>query len=126
MGKYYLKYPERNIKLARKLRREMTDAERKLWSEIRRKQIGARFRRQVAFGPYILDFFSIDAKLVIELDGGQHYTEEGRRKDRIRDTYLKEQGLTVLRFSDNDVLTNIDGVGQVIWSRVNRIKSDPL
>jgi very-short-patch-repair endonuclease len=108
------------------LRRKMTDAERKLWSELRRKQIGARFRRQAAFGPYILDFFSFDAKLVVEVDGSQHYTEEGRRKDILRDKYLERHGLTILRFSDYEVLTNTDGVVETIWAQVNRKVYDPL
>jgi very-short-patch-repair endonuclease len=126
VGKYFLKYPNHNIPLARKLRRDMTDAERKLWSEIRRKQIGAKFRRQAAFGPYILDFLSIEAKLVIELDGSQHYTEEGRQKDILRDEYLKQQGLTVLHFSDYEALTNTDGILQTIFLYVNNRGNDPL
>ena len=126
MGKYFLKYPHRNIPLARKLRRDMTDAEKKLWSEIRRKQIGVKFRRQAAFGPYILDFLSIEAKLVIELDGSQHYTEEGRQKDYVRDEYLKQQGLTVLRFSDYEALTNTDGILHTIFLYVNKKDNDPL
>ena len=104
----------------------MTDAERKLWSEIRRKQIGVKFRRQAAFGPYILDFLSIEAKLVIELDGNQHYTEEGQRKDIIIDEYLQQQGLRVLRFSDYEALTNTDGVIQTIFLHVNNKGNDPL
>jgi very-short-patch-repair endonuclease len=99
----------------------MTDAERKLRSQLRRKQTGARFRRQVAFGPCILDFFSFDAKLVIELDGSQHYTEDGRRRDIERDAYLRRQSLTILRFSDYEVLTNIDGVVQSIWMQVEKM-----
>ncbi len=120
MGGYFLKYPNKNIALARRLRRDLTDAERKLWSELRRKQTGARFRRQVAFGPYILDFFSLGAKLVIEVDGSQHYAEKGRRKDKVRDAFLRGQGLRIMRFSDSDVLTNIDGVMQTIWVAVHK------
>jgi len=78
----------------------MTEAERKLWGRLREDRLGVRFRRQVPFGPYILDFFSIKAKLAVELDGGQHYDEEGRTKDLERDAYLKKQGVTVLRVSN--------------------------
>lgn len=73
MSKYILKFPRSHVALARNLRREMTNAERKLWSLLRNNQVGVYFRRQVPFGPYILDFLLIKAKLVIELDGSQHY-----------------------------------------------------
>ena len=104
----------------------MTDAERKLWSRLRNNQMGVHFRRQVPFGKYILDFFSLKAKLVIELDGSQHYTDEGLAKDAIRDAFLRENGLIVLRFSDHEFLTNTYGVMQVIYEHVHsdEIKND--
>jgi adenine-specific DNA-methyltransferase len=126
LGKYYLKYPKRNLPLARHLRKTMTEAELKVWSRLRRKETGAKFRRQVAFGPYILDFLSIDTKLVIEIDGSQHYTKLGMEKDNKRDAFLRSHGLTVLRFSSSDAITNIDGVMQMIWDYVNRHGNDPL
>jgi very-short-patch-repair endonuclease len=96
---------------ARELRKNMTDAERLLWSKIRRHQLlGVPFSRQKIIGPYIVDFFCPRAKLVIEVDGSQHYSGEVKKKDKIRDDYLESQGLTVLRFNDNEVLTNIEGV----------------
>lgn len=89
----------------------MTDAERLLWSKIRNKQLkDYRFARQKIIGNYIADFFCSQALLVIELDGGQHYTPDGIQKDKIRDDYINSLGLRVLRFSDRDVLTNISGV----------------
>jgi very-short-patch-repair endonuclease len=66
-----------------------------------------------------LIFFSFNTKLVVEVDGSQHYTEEGRCKDGMRDAYLRRQGLTILRFSDYDVLTNLDGVVETIWTYAN-------
>jgi very-short-patch-repair endonuclease len=96
---------------ARTLRKNMTDAERFIWSRLRRKQIkGRQAYRQQIIGDYIVDFYCPAARLVIEIDGGQHCLPEGIQKDRVRDGYLDSLGLTVLRFSDTDVLTNIDGV----------------
>jgi very-short-patch-repair endonuclease len=107
----------RNLKyFARELRKNMTDAERALWSKLRRKQLnGHTFYRQKNIGNYIVDFYCPGAKLVVELDGGQHYTVEGRVKDDIRDDYLIALGLNVLRFSDLDVLKNMDGVLSVLF-----------
>jgi very-short-patch-repair endonuclease len=96
----------------------MTDAERKLWSILRANQTAVKFRRQVPFGRYILDFCSHEAKLNIEVDGSQHYTEEGRMKDQIRDAELRSHGIEVMRFSDRDVLTNIVGVGEAIFEKL--------
>ena len=97
--------------LARNLRTNMTDAEQLIWSKVRRKQIhDLQFYRQKNIGAYIVDLYCPKGKLIIEIDGGQHYETEGMKKDLERDKYLQEFGLTVLRFSDIDVLKNIDGV----------------
>ncbi len=102
---------------SQKLRKSMTDAERRLWTRIRGKQLrNLQFYRQKIIGEYIVDFYCPKAKLVIELDGGQHYTEEGKEKDRIRDDYLAGAGLHVLRFSDREVLAKLDGVLEKVWS----------
>ena len=94
----------------------MTDAEILLWSKIKGKQLkGVQFYRQKIIGQYIVDFYCAAAKLVIEVDGGQHYTDDGRTRDAQRDTYMKGLGLKVLRFSDTDVLTNIEGVVEHIF-----------
>ncbi len=114
----YFKYAEGSIDRARKLRCRMTDAERKLWSVLRNEQLGIQFRRQVPVGPYIVDFICIKRGLVIEVDGGQHYTEDGIAYDEKRTAYLESEGLSVKRFSNHDVLTNIDGVVQVILELV--------
>ena len=111
--------PKDNYKLkpfARDLRKEMTDAEKRLWSRIRRKQLDDfQFYRQKIIGGYIVDFYCPQAKLVVELDGGQHYEEDGEDADKIRDNYMKRRGLQVLRFSNADVFKNIDGVLEEIW-----------
>jgi very-short-patch-repair endonuclease len=101
---------------SQELRSMMTDAEIALWSKLRRKQLfGTQFYRQKPIGDFIVDFFCPAAKLVIEVDGGQHYTEEGRCSDAERDEHLKCLGLNVLRFSNSDVIENIDGVVAMIF-----------
>jgi len=95
----------------------MTDAENRLWLKLRRKQLkGYQFYRQKIIGKYIVDFYCPKANLVIELDGGQHYSETGKVRDRTRDDVLTEMGIKVLRFSDRDVFENIGGVMEEIWS----------
>ena len=93
---------------ARALRSRMTDAERKLWRMLRdRRFAGAKFRRQVPLGHYVPDFLSFERQVVIEVDGGQH---SGKASDVARDNWFQSQGFTVVRFWNNDVLTNLDGV----------------
>ena len=115
---------DRKLKpLARNLRANMTDAEQLIWSKIRRKQtIDLQFYRQKNIGHYIVDFYCPKGKLIIEVDGGQHYEKAGMKKDQKRDRYLQCLGLTVLRFSDIDVLKNIDGVIE----RINEYLESPL
>ncbi|MCK4386059.1 MAG: endonuclease domain-containing protein [candidate division Zixibacteria bacterium] len=96
---------------ARALGKNMTNAERMLWSKIRRKQLkGYQFYRQRIIGNFIVDFYCSKTRLIIELDGGQHYGEEGMRKDKKRDAYLKNIGLKIVRFSDREVFENLNGV----------------
>ena len=98
-----------------KLRENQTDAERVIWNGLRARQLDNwKFRRQYAVGPYTLDFYCIDARLCIELDGSQHSEPEQRCHDEIRDRYLTDQGIRVLRFSDYDVLTHWTGVLEAI------------
>lgn len=102
-----------NVERARQLRKNMTDAERRLWSRLRRGQIhGRRFRRQHPIGPFIADFACTQAKLVVELDGGQHAARKD--EDTARTRWLVARGYRVLRFWNNEVLTNTDGVVQVV------------
>lgn len=90
------------------LRKELTPAERKLWAVIRNDQLGVNFRRQHAIGKYIPDFACIEKKLIIELDGSQHLEQEEYDKERTK--YLESQGYKVIRFWNNDVMKNIEGV----------------
>jgi len=96
----------------------MTDAERRLWARLRSGRISAKFRRQEPIGSYIVDFACIERGLVIELDGSLHYTDEGKKRDEVRDAYLRSLGFMVLRFSDRDVMNNIEGVCQAILEQV--------
>jgi very-short-patch-repair endonuclease len=96
---------------SRELRKNMTDAERHLWFKVRRRQLkGCQFFSQRIIGDYIVDFFCPKAKLVIEVDGSQHFSDEMAEADRKRDNYLMNLGLKVLRFTDTDVLKNAEGV----------------
>ncbi len=97
----------------------MTDAERLLWSRIRGKQLkGLQFYRQKIIGDYIVDFYCPESKLIIEVDGGQHYSVEGKNKDHQRDGYMQKKGIHVLRFSDRDVLKRIEVVVEKIWKQL--------
>jgi very-short-patch-repair endonuclease len=114
-----LKYNKELKKYSRDLRKNMTDAERLLWLKIRGKQLrGYQFYRQKPIGNYILDFYCPKVKLVIEIDGGQHYSSEGKQKDEIRDNYMEQMGLKALRFSDIEVFKNLDEVIEVIWGNI--------
>lgn len=97
---------------ARQLRKELTPAERKLWAVLRGDQLGVSFRRQHAIGPYIADFCCVKKKLIIELDGGQHL--EQVEYDEERTQYLNAQGYKVIRFWNNDVMKDMDGVIRAI------------
>ena len=100
---------------ARQLRTNATDAERKLWHKIRRRQLeGFRFRRQVPLGPYIVDFACLSAKLIVEVDGGQHGEEANILSDLQRTEWLERQGFRVIRLWNIDVLQNVDGVWENI------------
>lgn len=97
------------IKYARELRQNSTDAEKLLWGYLRnRKFENLKFRRQEPIGKYIVDFLCYEKKLIIELDGGQHNLF--KEKDLIRDEWMNKQGYKVIRFWNNEVLNNIDGV----------------
>lgn len=93
---------------AKALRQRMTDAERKLWQKLRASQLGVKFRRQTPMGNYVVDFYCHACRLVVELDGSQHLEQVAY--DEQRTIYLNNLGLTVLRFWNNEVLLNTDGV----------------
>jgi very-short-patch-repair endonuclease len=111
---------------ARKLRRDMTDAERRLWWHLRRLPIDhSHFRRQATIGPYFADFACHERRLVIEVDGAQHNEPENVVRDAERSAYLRGEGYRILRFWNNEVLTNIDGVMEAILAAMCEHESSP-
>jgi very-short-patch-repair endonuclease len=103
---------------SRALRKNSTDAERKLWSVLRSRQLnGFKFRKQVEIDGYVVDFFCAEKRLIIEVDGGQHTPEADAR----RTAYLESQGFRIIRFWNNQVLENLDGV----WTRIDEALSTP-
>jgi very-short-patch-repair endonuclease len=106
------------LKRSRDLRRESTDAERRLWAALRNRQFfGAKFRRQVAIGRFIVDFCCTERQLVVELDGGQHAMQQ--RYDRLRTRELIIAGFRVLRFWNAEVLRNTEGVLEDVARALN-------
>ncbi|MCZ7681749.1 MAG: endonuclease domain-containing protein [Sandaracinaceae bacterium] len=104
---------------ARALRGQATDAERILWSLLRNRRLGGlKFRRQHPIGPYILDFYCVRARLAVEVDGGQHWTEPQQQRDAVRAKLLCARGVEVLRFSNREVLHETEAVLEVIWMRL--------
>jgi very-short-patch-repair endonuclease len=112
------------VPIARKLRRDQTDAERTLWFRLRNRRLnGLKFRRQMPIKSYVVDFCCESAHLVIELDGGQH--AERSSEDTKRTTDLEAYGYLVLRFWNNDVLSNIDAVVETIVATVSQEPPHP-
>jgi len=112
-----------SIARAKALRKDMTDAERRLWYRLRARRFqGLKFKRQVPIGPFVADFASMRAKVVIEVDGGQH---DENQKDKIRDQFLSERGFRVLRFWNNDVLRSTEAVLETISAAVESAKQAP-
>lgn len=103
------------LERARELRREMTPQERKLWQRLRRKQLyGIRFRRQHPIDRFILDFFCYEHKLAIEIDGHSHYQPDQQAYDQARTEWLAGDGIRVIRFTNRDVNSNVEGVLEAI------------
>jgi len=108
-------HPPQLIKNCRELRKNQTDVETRLWHRLRNKQMGGfRFRRQHLLGPYIIDFYCHEARLAIELDGGQHGEAEKGLYDRERTRFLEVRGIRVLRFWNNEVFHGLEGVLETI------------
>lgn len=103
---------------ARRLRREQTDAERELWMRLRRHQLGVQFRRQHPIGPYIVDFCCVQRRMIVELDGGHHHSQRQVLYDEGRTAWLAKLGYRVLRFSDADVLKEMEAVLKEIQNRL--------
>jgi very-short-patch-repair endonuclease len=110
------RFTDPQLAQARRLRRDMTIAETILWRGLRDRGIGAKFRRQVAIGPYVADFVCISARIIVELDGPPHDEPEQRLHDMHRDAWLRSRGWQVLRFS-NDLVT---GGGNIILEEIQR------
>lgn len=103
------------------LRKNPTEPERLLWNRIRNRQLlDIKFRRQQGIGRYIVDFYSAEYSLVIELDGDSHFTDEGIEYDQVRDEFLWSVGLTILRFTNSDIMQNIDGVLTTIITEIQK------
>jgi very-short-patch-repair endonuclease len=112
---------------ARALRKDMTLAERVIWRAVRAHRLnGVSFKRQTPIGPYIVDFVSHSAKLIIEIDGGQHFEDTHELRDAIRDTYLRAKGFRVLRFNNYDVMANREGVLLTIASALGEAAAPSL
>ena len=118
-------YNKSNISLAKVLRKNMTPWEQKLWYKFLRKY-PLRFQRQKAIGNYIVDFYCAKAKLVIELDGGGHYSEQQTAKDEIRTKALENMDLTVIRICNTDINRNFDGVCEYIDLTVKNLSLSQL
>ena len=113
------KYNKQLVPFAKQLRKEMTKEERHLWYDFLRTH-PVRFLRQKVLGKYIADFYSAEAKLVIELDGSQHYEEINAEKDAERTAFLEGYGLTVIRIPNNEVMRNFRGVCEYIDATVRQ------
>ncbi len=107
---------DHKTEISRKLRNNSTEAEKKLWYYLRNKNLGEKFRRQQPIGSYFPDFVCLKKFLIIELDGGQHF---GSAYDKTKDGYFTKEGFTVLRFWNNEVLENIEGVLTKIKQQLN-------
>jgi very-short-patch-repair endonuclease len=111
---------------ARRLRRNMTDDERRMWALLRRKNLaGFRFRRQQPIGPYIADFFCPAAKLIVELDGGQHAEESIARRDEERTRWLRARGYEVLRIWNLDLKRNPEDVYEAVYIALTKVAHPP-
>ena len=118
----YEKYLKEN---SQKLRADQTDAERKLWQRINWDQLlGFRFNRQKPLLSYIVDFYCAKAKLIIELDGSQHYEPDYQEKDALRDAELNSLGFTVMRFSNDEVMREIEAVVEQIYLFLENVRAD--
>lgn len=110
---------KRNKPLKRRLRQKMTTPENKLWLELKDRNFrNLKFRRQHGIGPYIVDFYCAEKRLVIEIDGDVHAQQEQMTKDKKREDYFKELELQMIRYCNDDILTNLDGVLEDLDQRV--------
>ena len=108
------------------MRKNQTDAEKKLWKILQDRQLNnAKFRRQFSICGYILDFYCPQYKLGIEADGGQHFENKGELKDKARTEKLLQKGVKIIRFSNLEILKNIEGVYEKIYEMLENLKVNP-
>lgn len=117
-------YNQQLKKLAAKLRNESTRSEIRLWQRLKGKQLGVRFIRQKPIGNYIIDFYSKELQLAVELDGLSHHREDVMEKDAAKSLYLQKLGIHILRFEDKEVFENINNVIAVILDFIEQHKKD--
>jgi len=111
------------LKFAKSLRKNMTEAEHRLWRHLRaHRLLGQKFRRQQPLGPYVVDFVHFGVRLIVEADGGQHNQSE---RDAKRDAWLESQGFKVLRFWNNEIMGNGEAVLEVILATVSALSPSP-
>lgn len=103
------------------LRKQTTEAEKLLWSKINRKRLGFVFKRQYSVGPYFVDFYCPVKRIVIELDGSHHNNEDQKKYDEYRTEYLESLDIKVIRFWDDEVFKNLDGVIEMIYKKLHGI-----
>ena len=109
------------LEAARALRKSMTDAEQLMWHCLRQKQLGGfRFRRQHPFERFVLDFYCCEARLAVELDGGQHNEPDNIARDTERTAFLEQHGIQVIRFWNNELFQNLEGVLQSVYDAAQR------
>lgn len=117
MGRTRFSSDDGSVERARELRRNRTPAEATLWAVLRNRGLeGYKFRLQQRLGPYFGDFVCQSARRVVEVDGDTHYTQPGTASDARRDAYLAQEGYRVVRFTNHEVMTNLDGVADAIRS----------
>ncbi len=109
--------------IRRKLRHEATETERILWSRLKSRQLlGYKFRRQYSIGIFIVDFYCPELKLVIEIDGSQHSEKSSAEYDQSRTNYFRDFNITVIRYWNNDIFKNIEGVFDDLLNKIKEIK----
>lgn len=94
--------------------------EKILWAHLNNNALGVRFRRQVPFGPFILDFMCVTKRLAIELDGNQHFEPMAVEYDKARDEYLQSNSIKVIRFRNTEIHKNLEGVLSIIWKEIKK------
>ena len=116
-----------SIQRARRLRRAMTDGERKLWNELRdfRRLYGVHVRRQAPIERFVVDFVVNEHRLIIEVDGEHHFTQDGLERDAIRDVWLETQGYRIMRFNTGEIADRFDGCIEEILAALGLMDSTP-